>query len=284
MAVSISDFFAFCVARERLRIAKDSGFPKPWTHDTVLANNYFCNIFREDDRTTRWFRENIREPLRDDWRVLLATTIFRWFNYIPTGELIRPLLLGEAQGAALVAELERVLRPLQQRGAKLFTGAFIVKSPNGCDKLTGILRCVEQALATSFPTERLQRLSGCHEVLQQVPFLGPFMAYQIVCDLRFTSLLENAPDINLWTAAGPGSARGLAWLDGGAPLSYTSALGQDRMVQRMRNLLIESKKPEHWPFTWREWELSTVQHSLCEFDKYQRAKAGESMKRRYPTC
>jgi hypothetical protein len=42
--------------------------------------------------------------------------------------------------------------------------------------------------------------------------LGPFLAYEIVTDLRFTALLENAPDIMTWANPGPGAKRGITRL------------------------------------------------------------------------
>lgn len=282
----LEEFFAVAREREMLRMRKDVDLPKPWTEDPILRDNYFCNVFREDDRTTRWFREHIREPLNGCNRVVIATIVFRWFNYIPTGELIRPLLLDRSlDGKEFVAQLERTLRPLQQRGEKLFTGAFIVKSPNGVDKLTGILRCIDAAISTPVNRDANSSLEAMHRNLLDIPFLGPFMAYQIVCDLRYTHWLEMAPDINSWTAPGPGSARGMAWLFGGQPYSYTSPSGQSALIQQMRFVLSKSRDEALWPAHrngWRPWELSTVQHWACEYDKYKRASTGERMKRRYP--
>jgi 5-hmdU DNA kinase, helical domain len=40
--------------RERIRIAKKAGAPKPWTLDPILQANRFCNIRREDDPVTQW--------------------------------------------------------------------------------------------------------------------------------------------------------------------------------------------------------------------------------------
>jgi nuclear transport factor 2 (NTF2) superfamily protein len=75
--------------RESIRIKKESGdVPGPWTDDKILQDFKFCQVFREDDRTTRWFRSHIRENLRNDEDVLMATIIFRWFNLIETGRTL----------------------------------------------------------------------------------------------------------------------------------------------------------------------------------------------------
>ena len=51
----------------------EAGLPAPWTDDRILRDYYFTNVYRELDKTTVWFRENVRDPLRDDPRVIFAT-------------------------------------------------------------------------------------------------------------------------------------------------------------------------------------------------------------------
>ena len=75
--------------RESIRIKKESAvLSPPWTDDPILQEFKFCQVFREDDRTTRWFRTHIREPMRNEEDVLMATIIFRWFNLIETGRTL----------------------------------------------------------------------------------------------------------------------------------------------------------------------------------------------------
>ena len=77
------------VERENIRLQKEvSNFPPPWTDDPILQQYKFCQVFREEDRTTRWFKKHIREPMRENTDVLMATVIFRWFNWIPTGRTL----------------------------------------------------------------------------------------------------------------------------------------------------------------------------------------------------
>jgi len=60
------EFFKWMVDRHEIFLKKEEGRPKPWTQDKIFLENKFCNPFRENDKTTVWFRENIREPLRDN--------------------------------------------------------------------------------------------------------------------------------------------------------------------------------------------------------------------------
>ena len=60
----LDTYFYWIHERESIRINKEvlSQAP-PWTGDEILQKYKFCQVFREDDRTTRWFREHIREPV-----------------------------------------------------------------------------------------------------------------------------------------------------------------------------------------------------------------------------
>src|SRR5215472_13191089 len=80
--------------RERIAIyhKKQDGQPRPWTEDRVLNKYYFCNIYREWDKTTIWFKDNLRDPLKDNESVIFATVIFRWFNRIETAVRMGPEL------------------------------------------------------------------------------------------------------------------------------------------------------------------------------------------------
>ena len=45
------------VEREQIRLRKEvQKNPPPWTNDPILQQFKFCQVFREDDRTTRWFK------------------------------------------------------------------------------------------------------------------------------------------------------------------------------------------------------------------------------------
>ena len=83
------DFFSFINERHLIHLRRLRGEEFPWTKDLILQKYKFTNVFRENDKTTVWFKENIREPLKDEQDVILATIIFRWFNLIATGEVLK---------------------------------------------------------------------------------------------------------------------------------------------------------------------------------------------------
>ena len=259
--------------RESIRIKKESDvLPSPWTDDPILQEFKFCQVFREDDRTTRWFRNHIREPMRNEEDVLMATIIFRWFNLIETGRtLIDHDLLRKWNRKKAIYEITK--QP------KWITGAYIIKTPNGMDKVTGVAECISHIWKA-----RESILSRLHEklakgessledtwlILRDYPYMGPFMAYEVVTDLRHTYLLENANDIMTWANAGPGAMRGLNRLTG-RELDYSRK--SHPWCEEMQDLFEQVKKILAPSIIFRNganYEMREIEGGLCEFDKYSR--------------
>jgi hypothetical protein len=97
-------------------------------------------------------------------------------------------------------------------------------------------------------------------------------------------VLEDAPDVMTWASAGPGCARGLgrAVADDKERFGYGSDRDQAEMLAVMTEILAMSRDQGYWPQSWRPWEMREVEHWACEFDKYERARGGERLKRRFP--
>lgn len=306
----MEQFFEFALERHRIYNRRAAGAKRPWTSDPVLHKYRFTNVYRELDATTVWFRENVREKNDNTPEVLLATVLFRWFNRVKTGEAIFCQLYGDSSGSArtpwrhlMVHEHEEAMEILGSairsycRRGPYVTGAYIIKSPNGRDKLSGVLDCV----STFMRHHQLHRIRGREsatgwreaaqwmesgrgsvkmeevwEWLRRFPYMGNFMAYEVVTDLRHTYLLRDAPDIMKWANPGPGAMRGLNRLHG-RQLSNTSS--KSRFIREMRQLLEASDTM--WPNSdeFPPLEMRDVEHTLCEFDKYQRAVLGEGRPR-----
>ena len=264
--------------RENIRLQKEVlELPAPWTDDVILQDFKFCQVYREDDRTTRWFKKHIREPLADNPDVLMATVIFRWFNHIDTGRtLIEHDLLKNWDRKKAIDEITK--QP------KWITGAYIIKTPNGMDKVTGVAECIshmwEQRYALLDKIENNPRsLEQCWTWLRDFPYMGPFMAYEVVTDLRHTYLLRDANDIMTWANAGPGAMRGLNRLTG-RELGYSKR--SHDWVGEMNDLykIVEARLP--FSITMRNdmsYEMREIEGGLCEFDKYSRIVKGEGRTR-----
>jgi hypothetical protein len=272
-----AEFFALATERELIRRNRLAGKKPPWTLDPVLQAFRFCNVFREDDATTTWFRDNLRDPLKGcPQQVTLATVAFRLFNYVPTGEILKPHLLTGWDPVAVRRAL------IQRNERKVISGAYMITSPAGYDKATGLVHVID-TFAKMLDNGTIDQddwltLQDAHRALGEVPFLGRFHAYEVVTDLRWTSVLENATDINTWASAGPGCARGLQWVTG-RRFNWGAKADQAEMLSLMTELLAESLDKWSWPE--KPWELREVEHWLCEYDKWKRGCAGQRLKRRF---
>ena len=301
IAERVAAFFDYSRLRHTAYLKRSAGEPWPWVDDATLNAYRFCNIFRELDTTTIWFRQNVREPMQHEPEVLLATVLFRWFNRIETNEVIfrqkdlegntpwdRLLLTGNCD--SIVHTVRSVLP-----GGPWVTGSYMISSPNGVDKLVGITNRVNHFNAGIWRAvaERLLQRPGEYTLRQvwnwlttTTPGLGKFMAYEVVTDLRHTSLLDRAPDLNAWANVGPGAKRGLNRLmmrarENSAKVKnkYNLSITEKDSLRLMGNLLAMSRDPQYWPSDWPQWEMREVEHTLCEFDKYERAQAGEGTPR-----
>ncbi len=284
----IAEYFA--TARERYSIMLRR---KKWnvtgpilTDDDAFRNWRFCNVFREDDRVTKWIRDNVREPLRNNPRVYLAMVVCRLFNKISTLDiLLKSDLFG---GSNLISRWDSdKARELLKDCKPIVGAAYVVKTPDGMNKLDGVLHMVGNVdtWVIKFPSiMRHQTLEDTWNVLCEFSCIGKFMAYEIVSDLRHTYLLENASDINMWANAGPGACLGLSWLTEGnlTAVKYGSKKTGELALKLMQELLIHSKDPLHWPEEWPLWEMREVEHWLCEYAKWVKVThLGMRMKRKF---
>jgi hypothetical protein len=280
--------YFFWLARERqvMKRKREALLPPPWTDDYVLANFRFCNVHRREDKVSKWIIENIYEPLGHDPKVFMSAYVARWFNKIETLDLIKDEMLGDFD----LEKMHEILHPVFSQGNPIFGSAYIIQSPTGSNKLDGILWAIgnvtkrwHEGCEIAMTTDSMEET---HTWLSQFPHMGPFMAYQVVCDLTYTPVLSYARDRMTWTCAGPGAARGLSWLvfDREDGFNYNGAKDQLLMKELMQRVLKMSNDEAHWPSIWGAWELATVQHWSCEYDKWRRGHAGGSLKRRYEAC
>ena len=111
-------------------------------------------------------------------------------------------------------------------------------------------------------------LQRVHAELTKTDGLGTFLAYQAVVDMRFTALLENAPDVGTWCASGPGTLAGLSRLHG-RPTSQKVSQAQALRELRKVYAVVREQLPDI------TLELSDMPNLLCEVDKYIRYSRGE---------
>jgi len=261
---SVGDFFGWINERHQIYLNKIQGYPKPWTDDPVLRRYKFTNVFRQLDRTTVALNRAIRysEPPED---VVFNIWWMRLFNLSDHMENL---------GFVPISEHHRVFEYIRSRhaeGKKIFSGAYMTTGEAGRPKHETYLDAVKDAVSEASNVVEFCKEDGtmqnlCSE-LTNCFMVGKFVAYELACDFRFVTSLwsdDKPTDTMTWANIGPGAKRGM------------ERLGMEPSVESMRRLLRRSFEAldAHvllcaWPF-----ELREIEHCLCEFDKYERARTG----------
>jgi hypothetical protein len=261
-------FFYYINAREHIRIVRENGKEPPWTNDKILQEYSFCNVFREDDKVTKWVRENWREPYKDHPNMPFSMAVARQINWPPTLQEIGFPEKWEP------SKVKKIMERRMNRGEKVYTGAYMLTGTLGGTKIEQTVDKIlsplhfEQPKIVSNSLEKTWR-----NYLSKAGFSG-FMAYEVVTDLRHTKYLNEAEDIMTWANPGPGARRGLNRIHD-RPLN--KGVSTEKLIEEMRELLSLSK--EHTaPFV-KTLEMRDIEHCLCEFDKYERTRNGEGRPR-----
>jgi len=295
-SVDITDFAYWINERHRIYLKKEAGEPKPWTDDKILQRYKFTNTFRQLDRGTVALRDMISDHdhvENEDWHPeLLFFNIvwYRFFNWHVHAHTC--LSIGGIGFVTKFTDLETYIRKCKRTHKKIFTGAHMTTGVAFEEKHESYLRACAEAWNRRFEfTQGMMELATMQEVYEKLLSLymvGKFIAYELVCDFRFTTLLCNATDKLTWANMGPGAQRGLKRL--GYPHKNQEE-GCESMVKIYGELigeeLIDHRVAEHLPFNEYHpnspFEMREVEHSLCEFDKYCRVRFGEGRPRgRYP--
>lgn len=272
--------------RDNIRQLKEAGKPKPWSDNPVMQETYFCNVNREDDRVTKWIRQNWTYPVTlDDFgseestaeSYTFAMVVARIFNQPDTlADLMQPIDFDKDLGLWLT-NAETVLAERKAAGKRIWNGAYII-STNGkkMPKADYCLYLLKKLAIDKDIIDNAVTLADAHKRLTTVEGLASFLAAQVVADLKNTKghPLASAPDWFQFSAPGPGSLRGLSWFWE----ETVTARNYQQAIDRAYELL--------------EWELpeeilailchQNLQNAFCEYSKFMKVstKTGRS-KRKY---
>lgn len=248
--------------------------PEQWTEDPILKMYRFCNVFRELDKVTIWIRENWREKFDGHPHLPFAMCIARLFNEPTSLEAIGFPEVWDPEGVK--ARLHKI-----HDTEKVFNPAYMIS--NVGEHKNKIDLVVEDYLTPMFdnlPMIDSRSLKNSHQILRGYDGIGDFIAYEVVTDLRHTSFLRNAKDIMTWANPGPGAKRGLNRVFG---REVGESLTSFQANEEMQNLLRICKEAlYHEDPMFADLEMRDIEHSLCETDKYLRAKVdGRPLKQLY---
>lgn len=272
----------WCRERERIRIAKESGKPPPWTTDPILQTYRFCNLRRRDDRVSRWLIDNVlaRREEFSDWSFLQFTALCRWVNWPNTIQILHD----EGLWPSDTLDLESIGGLLNTLEGKVWTGAYMIRAPDGPYTSMGKGRFVSEIIIgealesnKQYVLEAIetQSVANTWSALTRGFCWGSFMSGQVVADWTYCPVLREAKDLYTWAPQGPGSVRGynrmlsLPLKQGGPDMDTWC-----RQLQDWRGQILRVLGPDYNDVT-----LHDVQNVLCETDKWLRVSTGEGRPR-----
>ena len=212
--------------------------------------------------------------------VVFRVVLFNLFTKIETWEI-----LIENLGPLTWAKYNRnsylkVLSAAVNDGMTLYTGAFIKPAPRFgfAENFRNHLYFLEMLMENDFPSKLLGApyMADVFEYLISFPSMGEFSAYQLMLSLSYTNVLNFHR--NDFVITGPGSISGLNKLFGSSMNARSHDSGfaievmqyltntQDQHFKRL-GLAFSGLGPEKLPM-----DVSDVEHTLCEVDKYCRLR------------
>jgi hypothetical protein len=270
--------------RESIRKKKEAGLPAPWSDNPVMQETYFCNVNREDDKVTKWIRENWTYPTSSDFDLLgedtsqvydFAMVIARIFNLPATLEELKQPVGEDFDLYIWLEHAEQVLHERKQRGENVWNGAYII-STNGkkMDKASYCLMLLEKLANSPKVTHNCSTLHEAHLALMKVEGLASFLAAQVVADLKNTKdhPLSKAEDWFTFSAPGPGSLRGLSWFFE----EKVSAKNYHAKIKEAYEILEFELPEEILDFLC----FQNLQNCFCEYDKFMRVTNGTGRSKR----
>ena len=273
----LKEFWYWVNERYKIFRKREAGARKPWTKDPVLQSFRFCNVFREDDKVTKWLRDNWYTPNKMHKNLWFAACVARQINKIETLEK-----LGFPRGDLVkwVARAKLKLKKMKENGEKIYGGAYVITCGGvSVDKYIYTCDYVLRPIAENPPafakrgTWALEVM--CRQLRDYLGF-GAFIAYEVVSDLRWTRYYSGK-DHMVWANPGPGAKRGIGRVFYG---DANAKITTKECIERMQQLLAMSprKKGKFVP----DMEMRDIEHSLCEVDKYLRASIEDRrLKQRY---
>jgi hypothetical protein len=273
-------FHLFChwiVERDRIRLAKEAGKPRPWTDNEFMQKARWCNVYRMHDRVSQyllntWYADDL---LISPAQIAVNAAMARLINWPETLEELRAARQNENYHSATARD---VLHACARRG-KYSTSAYKVSGIRGEDKVTTVIGQCDQVLAGYGRLVDASSMARTHARLQGIFAIGSFMAGQIVADLRYVHPGTWA-DRDSWAPLGPGSERGLGWLlgwdgkDEGTLRRF--GIAQATLPGMLRDLRerLNAVPAVREVLERVGAEAMDIQNCLCEFDKFSRYSAG----------
>ena len=173
----------------------------------------FTNAYRAADRVSQYLIRHVAyEGDQTAEEVVFRVLLFKFFNKIATWERLRDAFGAPSARSFSVDEYDAVLTRAFARGDRLYSAAYIMPAaaPGVQRKHLTHLRLLRTMLDDRLPQRLSRRAPPCGpgtSCCSAIVGIGPFLAYQLVTDLNYTSVLGFSE--MEFVVAGPGARSGL---------------------------------------------------------------------------
>jgi hypothetical protein len=279
---NLEEFYKFMYERHMIyvrRFVKKQ--PPPWTDNPILRDYKFTNVYRELDRGTIWYKDHVVPKAKSLKDLLWLTTMYRLLNRVETFERVG--LVSSHSWLGSHHDWQKSLETLHKTSI-VFTNAHLTLPTKGSEtkieKYIWVLSDLHKNL-DRMAKEVIQAkdLEDLFLTLQQIECVGNFISYEICCDLMLAKAVPFTE--NDWVNPGPGCKTGIRLI---FPLTKTTEQFQERIkqLQRDQNAYF-SALGIHFPFLYPEKKMTlrSIEHSLCEYQKYVKMRTGIGKQRMY---
>lgn len=268
-------YWQFAAERQRIfyrRLARANG---SLTDDPILKLYKFTNSYRASDRVSQFLIRNViyRSDLpSDDTNLFFRILLFKLFNKIETWKALEERLGAITWETFSFANYDAVLSDRMATGDRVYSAAYIMPSGGTAfghkQKHRNHLSMVADLVSNDFPSRltKCRQMADGYKLLLSVPSIGPFLAYQFVTDLNYSTLTNFSEDE--FVVAGPGAIDGInkCFLDiEDVDPSDIIKYMRDRQAGYFTELGIDFLS------LWgRPLQLIDCQNLFCEISKYSR--------------
>jgi hypothetical protein len=265
----ICEFLWFIAEREKIRHRRfDLAQPPPWTDDPILRDNVFCNIYREEDRGTRWAIENIIVPNKgNDCNLVFQIVAYRSINRIETIDHVG-LPDWESFDADLFCQR---LREVRRKKDPITGRAYRIHSIQGKTReetCTFMIATAHQNIELrTLGLKTASSLEQAWTILRALPNVGRFLGFEICLDLNYSETFWPDFSEDDFVFVGPGAEDGVQAI-------WPEARTQEQQVERLRWLTDHQADflPDDYPG--KRITLANMEQAMCEWRKYFTLQAG----------
>jgi alpha-glutamyl/putrescinyl thymine pyrophosphorylase clade 1 len=215
-------------------------------------------------------KEVIYRGDQDPVELLFRIVLFRFFNRISTWQLLISAL-GEPTWATFrIDRYDRVLTDAATRSQRIYSAAYVIPSPRlgALSKHTNHLLLLQQMMRSGL-RKRIQTsasMADAFQVLRSYPGLGDFLAYQLIIDINYSTLI-NFDEMD-FVVPGPGAKDGIYKCFGPGSRGFEAEIIRYMSDAQEAHL---ARLGLNFPgLKGRRLQLIDCQNLFCEVDKYAR--------------